>query len=44
VQLLVIAYNPRKWEYWGEFKVDVQPLKNAKWEKRPMEVHGIKPN
>jgi hypothetical protein len=43
VQLLVIAYDPSKEEYCGEFNEYVQPPKNAKWEKG-MEVHGIRPN
>jgi Exonuclease len=44
VQLLVVAYDPSKGEYCGEFNKYVRPLKNAKWEKGTMEVHGIHPN
>ena len=44
VQLSVIAYDPSKEEYCGEFNEYVQPPKNAKWEKGAMEVHGIRPN
>jgi hypothetical protein len=44
MQLLVVAYDPSKREYCGEFNECIQPPKNAKWEERAMEVHGIQPH
>jgi hypothetical protein len=44
VQLLVVAYDPSKQEYCGEFIECIQPPKSAKWEERAMEAHGIQPN
>jgi hypothetical protein len=34
VQLSVVAYDPSKEEYCGEFNEYIQPPKNAKWEER----------
>jgi hypothetical protein len=44
VQLSVVAYNPSQGEYCGEFNEYIQPPKNAKWDERAMQAHGIRPN